>query len=292
MTEDFLGRPLSEAGNRVTLDAEVTRDGEGWALDMVVRTDSGEDRFSAHASSCDPLVEAAALKLALTIDTMAVVDEVEVPGRGEPEPEPVVRSEPEPAEQRPTDVVEPAPVPSVEPPSPSDPPAEWDVVLGIAGLAGYGIVQGWGGGPEWSVGFGRGWWRIDPYLGYSWSQSAAVGSDGAGVALQMGAAGVRTCGRPAVGRVGFPICVLAEAGVTWARGYGLPAVATAARPRVVAGVAPGVRVALSQRIAMVFRTDVLLSVLRPRFVVEGQGDIYTAPIFAFRAGLGLEITLK
>lgn len=323
--ERHVGRPLAAMGDgRLAIVARVQRVEAGWALTVSAVTRTGtQERSLRYAHGCARLAEAAAVLIAMTIDP-AVLGRMDPAAL-----ELLARAEtatPEPAPEPPTSVpVAPEPV-SVEGSGAAEEPvipvearregaAEEPVILvegrreatpvrvsagpakarrarAIGGAArasaslGYGDLPAVGGGVTGALALRVGRFQAEAGGGGWFMREREV--EGAGTArfelwmVSLRAGAVLALPR----RFEIPLLLGAEAGQIRVRGVQL---AGARTPWVALSLGTGVAFVPRPRVAIVLGIEGLVPLTRPRFVVEGAGEIFRPQALAVRVGLGFEV---
>ncbi len=227
------------------------RDG---ALVLVMRTDFAgrHDEREARAATCDELAEAVVLVVAVSLDPTLAVAPTRVPAPpspkvGVPEPdaleprpaalEPVAPLEPDALEP---DALEPAPTAGRRSlgvdGAPRLRPSGW--TLRLAPKLELGSLPAVTGGLELAAGLEWQRWRLELHGAHSWPRRA-VGPGGSAGRFQLGAVGVRGCGRPRVGPVELPVCAGLEGGALRVDSEGLRPTTTVHGPWLVQSVGVG-----------------------------------------------------
>lgn len=289
---------------RVDATARVRRTAEnGFELTLELRSASGTTAQRLEATECSTLVEAGALIVALAVDPMAAVREVESdpPGLVPPPVAPVAQA-PIPATAPPetTDPipqpVPPAPAnpiagPSVvaRAPAPSEPGRKIPVRLGLrlTGGANIGVLPTTSGGVGGVLAVFDRRWRAETMWMFDFPAEAR--SD-AGVTADVGLwwGSLRGCGVPGVRDWSFPLCGGIEAGALRGQGTGTTVDARADRePWLAVHAGPGVAWSPTPPIALVLQPDLVVPLLRGGFRV-GDTPVYEVGAIAGRFLFGLE----
>lgn len=268
----------------VSANGTVTREtDERWQLELRVATADGETTRSLVGESCETLAEAAALYIALAVDPMAVL-EADVAATSveaaEPEPEP----EPEP---QPESEPEPTPEPT---PEPKPAPKQLQLGLRLLGAGGIGLRTSVYGGGGLGIGIVARRVRVDATGFYQFATVSNVGlPEDASARVQHGYAEVRGC--PIFGgpRVTFIGCGGVLLGGFEARGLGLPDTTTARSLWLGLGVTAGIQLWVIPRLAISLEPSALFSLIRPRFAIDGAGEVFRVGVVGGRLALGLEV---
>lgn len=205
------------------LYVSATVEPRGEAFVLTLRTDfSGRhDEREVRAHVCGELAEAVSLVVAISLDPALAVTTPPALERSTAVPEPEPSPSPSPQPESPQPESHPTPQtaePRATPPTASLPgdaspqpskrsrsPTAW--MLRLAPKLEVGTLPAFGGGLELAVGMRWRWWRLELHGSHSWPRRA-VGPGGSAGRFQLGAVGVRGCGRPRVGRVvELPVCL-------------------------------------------------------------------------------------
>lgn len=323
-----LGELLPEAGAsgpvRIDATARVQPVDGGFELRLETRSPSGATVQRLTASRCETLAEAGVLIVALAVDPMAAVRQVQAaeagplrptperggPTGGVPSLEPLVPPPTLPAEP-PVNAARPQPEPSGRPmgdvfdpaAEAADPPAQPTIRSGAPDPAGNGMpvrlgLRLTGGG---SVGvlpaatgavggafavFDRRWRAETLWMFDVPVQARAAGGITADVGLWWGS--LRGCGVPGVSDWSFPLCGGLEAGALRGRGAGTTVEPRTDRePWLAAHGGPAVAWAPFRSLALVAQVDLVVPILRGGFRV-GETPVYEVGAVAGRFQLGLE----
>ena len=291
--ERLLGRAIELAlASPIVVEATVRELGtERWELRFTAG-DPGAQARVVTAASCDELADVAALFIALSVNPALAFESI------------VSFTDENTVEQPRTDRAAPrAETPAASPAPPPTPPAERatpptgkethaahsvrplvaaTAALGLGRLPGVAI----GGVLEGGIAIER--LSLRAQVGYFPPQHAAV-TDSAGGDVSLVSAGARGV-YGLLGR-GAPILGL-SAGMSfgWLHGTGTGVANKESGDALVIGVEPGVRAgyALTASFALVADATLVLSLNRPRFVLEDLGEVFQPPRFAAQFGLGAE----
>lgn len=273
------------AGTMVVADARIAPIADG-RLELVLTTEVAEARGTktVSARSCAALTEAAAVFLALAIDS---AKDMAPPEEPTPIPTPVTTTPPAaPTEtRRPSDHATPS--------SMTGEPLQ--IGGGVAGVLDVGTLPG----P--SVGLSANLHaRLDRFrlgaLGTFWnSQEPRFDAErGAGASVSMTTAGAFLCYLFPFRRFGLGGCGNVEATFAEATGWGVrrPMRARSIWPTLAAG--PFAEMPLSKWLNLVGRVDLLFPVGAPDLALAtdaGNVQLYDPSVFSVRWGLGVEIVL-
>jgi hypothetical protein len=295
--EGLLGHPLeSSLKAPLVIGATVTSLGaDTWELRLVSGDASAKPRLVS-ATSCAELAEMAALFTALSIDpTLRVEATARFPELTRPVPEasaqpaPAPPAAPPPAAPPPAVATPPARAPAPSAPPPAAPVARLRVrpVLGASFALGLGALPGVapGVGAEGGLAFER--LSLRAQLSYFPEQQAAV-TDTTGGELSLGVAGVRAV----YALTGGAANVALTGGVSlgWMHGTGTGVLNRDSGDALLLAFVPGARgaFALSPSFSLTLDAALTVAVNRPRFVLEGLGEVYRPPTLGARFGLGAE----
>lgn len=312
----LLGRPLAtgDPGTRVRARAVVTREAQGFRLDLELHSDAGRDRRSLRDRRCQVLADAAAEILATAVDPRLGAG---VPPALPPEPDRTWREGPAPSDMSPqTFPPEPAPPPAPEPapptaPSPTapadplEPPQPAPVAappaappdrlrgsLRLSGVFDQGGLPGPTGGLTAAFGVMRRAWRLElGVLGLIPRDTRPDPDRPPGARLSLWTGFIRGCGvarlRPRLELAG---CGGLEIGALLGAGLGVDDARTRAQPWLAAVVGPELAWPVGRRVALTLGVDAVVAILRPLFVVAG-GPVFRAHPAAFRATLGVQLRI-
>lgn len=204
--------------------ASVEPRGEAFVLSLRTDFAGRHDEREVRARACNELAEAVTLVVAFSLDPALAVTtppafepSTTVPDAPEHEPGPSPSPQPTsaatPAAADPPAASLDASLPADASPQPSKrsrSPTAW--MLRLAPKLEVGTLPAFGGGLELAVGMLWRWWRLELHGSHSWPRRA-VGPGGSAGRFQLGAVGVRGCGRPRVGRVvELPVCLGLQGG--------------------------------------------------------------------------------
>jgi hypothetical protein len=310
----LLGRPLAsgEPGTRVRARAVVTREAQGFRLDLELHSDAGRDRRSLRDRRCQVLADAAAEILATAVDPRLGAG---VPPALPPEPDGTWREGPAPSDMSPeTAAPEPAPLPAPPPPAapadpleppppapvptppvtapPAAPPDRLRGSLRLAGVFDQGGLPGPTGGLTAAFGVMRRAWRLElGVLGLVPRDTRPDPDRPPGARLSLWTGSVRGCGvarlRPRLELAG---CGGLEIGALLGTGLGVDDARTRAQPWLAAVVGTELAWPVGRRVALTLGVDAVVAILRPLFVVAG-GPVFRAHPAAFRATLGVQLRI-
>jgi hypothetical protein len=272
---------------RLSVDAEIARRADRrWSMQAEVASPTGRERRTWIADDCETVTR---LLVVIVGSALARAHEHAPVGTGEP-----VRSE-----TPPPGVPAPAPVRTPElrraptaTPAPRRSSRPTELALRIAtGIESGGLPQV---GPALTAGLAvlRPRWRADAMVAWVLPRGASLpGDTGAGARLQIIAAALRGCARLGSAAVEVPLCAGLELGAVLGLGTGID---DPHRDQVLwaaAVLGPGVRLPVHRRIALVVDTQLAIPLGRPRFELDGLGQVYRARTGG-RALLGLEFRLR
>lgn len=310
------------AGNGVAITGP--NDSGGWAL--LLETTQGAQRWQRwlRATSCDELVEAAALVLALALDpavatrASAVAPETAgdaEPPAGAPGDEPSSRSEPAApaaagseaarstdgaARTQPNEAAsrdrrgEASSAPSADDReasrerSSSGPPLDLDWKLNASGVLDWGSLPHPAFGLEASAGVGAGRWLIEA-LGVYWPtvRTIVAREPDRGGDIELWALGLRGCWLVIPGDVSARACVGGEAGRLRGDGFGTTGWTGSGTSVWLAGkLALGGSVALSRPLTLDANLEATIPANRPEFHLEGVARVHRPAALVGRATVG------
>jgi hypothetical protein len=282
-TERLLGKSLDRLPARnVHAQGTVSRNDAGnWVLHIVLAAGDHVEDETLIAKKCHSLSDAMALKVALAIDPLAVVDSVK------PEPVPDTENPAAPSDE---------PAPRSPSPSPSVPrsrsPSRSRMDIGVRAVAGVGL------GPLPGVTPGTALYgslqfptfRLELGAQAAWGGVAryeALPNVGANLALFAGT--LRGCAVAGSGRFLFPLCVGVDLG--FLRGSGFGGQPNASTTGLWGGVSagPALQLRIASALSLWAEVDASLTLLQPEFHTRNLGTLYSPPAAGSRAALGFEL---
>jgi hypothetical protein len=138
---------------------------------------------------------------------------------------------------------------------------------------------------------GRGW-RAEVDGGWAFARTASL-SIARDVTARIGrwSIGARGCGVPARGRIEVPLCAAVEAGQLIGSGTGATQHGhTERRAWIAAVLGPAIAIAIVPRLAIVIGADVVVPVVRPKFLI-GETKIHQSRPIGVRGLVGVELRL-
>lgn len=320
--ERLLGRPLSEAP-AIRVRAAVHRREPALRLELHMERDEGGSTRTLDGPSCDALVRAGALIIAVAIDPNAVAEqptsEAEVgeppfepppseaqPAGGAPQPPTLAASlgaDPAAEEVSRLAAGTPAPIGAPRRPDPPDDAAddasdEPDVrfIASLTPALSIGPLPAPAPALGLSVGVGIGPVEIT-LAGLATADQGAelVDSGEAGGRLGLALGRLRGCAsiHPVGDWLELLPCLAIEAGALWGHGVNVPIVRSGAAPWVAAATALEARFWIVDALALGLSADLLFPILRPRFVLTLEGEPHELHRPYDVGGLfGLTVTLR
>lgn len=248
----WLGRmPTSTDSGVATARAEVHEAPHGFTLTFTLRSVSGElhERLSAHA--CETLADVVALKLAVAMDTTAVVESA----------------------------------PPATPPQTAAPSREWGA-LTVAGIE-LGTLPRLSSVLGVGLSLSRSPWRAELALRYGVSKVFHRTYEDVGARLDLLAGDLRGCVVPVLARLSIPLCLGLELGVLRGRGLGVrPATSNQWWPGVSVGSA--LYWPVLPHLSLMTALESVFVLSRPSYRIENLGSVYQAPPLVARGLVGLE----
>jgi hypothetical protein len=294
------GVPSQHAQALLSVEVEVTVDGDVWRADMILIDADGRAHRQFEARSCDALADATALIIAVTLDPIAVSDSLagRTAAAHEPAPEPTREATAAPVPE-PAPMLEPEPddEPSTLGVSSSDAgdgePAEWrarvHVGLSLHGGGGYGPTAGPHGSVGGRVGLLGDRWRVDVAGRWSTPRREALAS--ATGSFDAWAIEARGCWVPIAGPVELPLCPGFELGSV--RGRGLTPTqnpTTSSFLWLAPSLSQGLAWAPVPRFAIGLELGLLVPITRGRFAVGGS-EIEQLSVFGVRGLVSVELRI-
>lgn len=293
--ERLLGGPLAQReGPRLTAIARVRREADGFDLRLWTVSDDGTLQRSIVHPQCDALAKAGALIAAMAIDPSVLermaegteAAEVAAEAKTVADPEPVPEPTPEPAPK-----VEPPPEPEKEPIVKPEPKRRTvRGALRIAAGVSYGDLPGAGALLRVTPALLWPRARLELEASYGPVRKARFDDDPQrGADLQLATAGLRGCAVLRARKLEFPLCAGVELGAIYGRGVGY-AVSREGRLLLASlSAAPAIFYVPHPRVAVGALVEGAVHVARPRFTVEGAGEVYRAAPASVRALAAIEL---
>jgi hypothetical protein len=274
-TERLLGKKLgSVQGLRVRAEGKVRRSEAGnWELYAVLAVGEHLEEETLVAKKCRALADAMALKVALAIDPLAVVDAVQ------PAPEPAPS---QPANQAAHDDRAPVSAPKSTP--------RLRVGLRIVGGVGLGPLPGVTPGAGLYGSLQLPSFRIELGAAAFWggvARYAALSNVGADLQVFMGAA--RGCVTPGSGRWLFPICGGLELGTMRGRGFGVATTSSTSGLWGGVVIGPAVQFRTTERLSLWVEADATLTLVKPEFHMRNLDTLYAPQAGGSRLSAGFEV---
>ncbi|MGH1347371.1 MAG: hypothetical protein ACRBN8_37765 [Nannocystales bacterium] len=260
----------------VRVEGRIEKTAEGYGLTLVVETADGSTQRRLSAPSCDPLVDSAALYVAMAVDPAAMVG-----GAPEPQPEPEFEAEA---------AVEAEPAPAVERTvERSQPRRAFD--LRASGGAVVATYPQPGGAAGLAGSFSVGSVRLE--LGGTFSGWAPISLGDGDVAASLLSVGAEARACPSFRRASVDLfgCGGVGVGVVRAQGVAVDRTQAARRLAVDAVVSTGLGWWATERFGLWLEPAMLVGLYRPRFVVEGADGAVTQGPVAARVTVGIQVRL-
>ncbi|MFO7562852.1 MAG: hypothetical protein R6X02_09445 [Enhygromyxa sp.] len=282
----------SDDAARVRVDLRVDPEGRWW-VELHVELEAGviDRRFSA--DSCALATSASALMIAVALDPVAALDELDDQPDDQPEsgfaPESEFDDEPESTPES-TPKSESTPESNPEP-APEPRPRELGLVASLAGQGALGPLPGFGAELFATLGLRARSTRVELVANVGFPRAVELEQrDDAGVRLHYASLGLRGCGEPIAARVhlAFPLCLGAEAGPLFARGFGLDEDRRSSAPWLAVNGSAGISWAPTRVFGVFLAAEGWLGVVRPRTLVEGVGVVHQPGQAGVRIRAGLE----
>lgn len=285
--QGLLGRPLAAAEEpAVRVTATVTETPAGLELSLRTQTEEGTGERRMSGQTCEVLVDAAALVVAMALDPSLGLG----PEPEEPEPEPA--SEPPPPcvepETRPKteESTEPEPEPEPEPPSTSDSPLAGTVRF--AGVGSLGPLPTVAPGFEVVAGLLRRHARAELGLDYYFGRQIDQ-EGGGGAEIQLWTVTARGCWAPAVSIVELPICGGVQVGPMRGEGRGVAVPASTRLPWVAVEAGGAVVIRGLPLVDVWIGADFVAPLTRPGFSFDDRGLVHRSAVVGGEAAAGLEV---
>lgn len=252
------------------IEGVVNASAEGYSLRLVVETPQGSTERRLDAPACDPLVDSAALYVAMAVDAVSTVATTR---------EPVVVPEPDPG-------------PVASPPAAQPPPRTRAFDLRVAGGASIAAYPQPGGFGSLSGSLRLTGVRLELSGTFTgWSPISLGDADAPAAAVLAGGAQLRVCPAVRTGSVELFGCGGIHIGLHRARGVAVDRVEVARQLSTDAVVGTGLAWWPRQRVGLWLEPDMVIGLYRPRFVVEGAAGSLTASAVSARVSLGVVVRL-
>lgn len=274
----------------------VPRD-EAFVLALRTEFAGRRDEREVRAQRCGELAEAVALVVAISLDPSLAISHASAlsPRPAEPEPPEAEPREAEPRASRVAPQSEPGasseatrPAAREDAPSrgsrPSTAPTAW--ILRLAPKLEVGTLPAFGGGLELAAGLLWRRWRLELHGAHSWPRRA-LGPVPSGGRFQLGAVGVRGCGRPRAGPVELPMCLGLDGGALRADSEGLRPAVTVHGPWLASSLGVGLAVG-APRVAFWTLVEGSATLVWSRILV-GETTLFRPFPVSARGLVGLEI---
>lgn len=301
-TEEFLSRPLSERElEQVVIEGSIEAEEPGYRAWVHVQTPMGETTREVEAETCQAIVEASAIIIAVALDPVLVAESVEpvreAPSPVESTPRPREPSDSEPGQPEPGQPEASEPETSFAESSPRDRPFGPDArtPVSVAGLVAGGLDLGTvgdlAGGARAGLVLRRNLLRIELVGGFVGpvAHRPFVEAQGAGVRVLLGYVQLGACVNPAVGRFEFPICAIFETGAVRGTGIGLDQPLTAHQGWFVAAGRAAASVRVSERVRLTLGAEGGGLLHRPAFAIDDLGTAWRAPPALLRPFFAIEV---
>jgi hypothetical protein len=277
--ERLLGQALADLHNKdVRAQGEVRRNEAGnWELHSVLSVGSGVEEETFAAKKCQALADAMALKIALAVDPLAVVESVE------PAPTDAAAA-PQPAPSAPAN----RPDGATSPPAASS--SARYIGLRASGGAGLGPLPGVTTGVAVYGSIQLPSFRIELGGQTYWggvARYARLPAIGANFQLYSGAA--RACLTPGTDTMTIPVCAGLELGLIRGEGFGTPTSETSGGTWAALVLAPALHLRLARAVALWVEGDALLTAVRPEFHARNLESLYVPAWAGLRLSAGLEV---
>ncbi len=276
----------------VEVDVDYGEDGLLEAT-VVLENEWGTTRRVLHAAGCQTLERSVGLLVAIASSAVAVATTPAVARALAPPPTaaPVIAL-PMPAPP-PMPTVLPVEEPRVVAPVRRAPRfrGRRRGLLRVDALAGVGQVPRPSGGIGGALGLATSKWSVTATVQFWPKRSTLSNSHGERADIALVTAGAAGCYGVVRRSIAFAGCGLVEAGAMLGRGRNVAMARRRSLAYAALGIGPELRWQATPRLGLVVAVEGLALVHRPRFAVEGRGDLYVAPIAAVRSRIGIELRL-
>lgn len=267
-----------------------------WLVDLHLEFDDGAVDRRFGADSCALATSATALMIAVALDPMGALEQLEVESE-QPEPEPELEQpKPEPAPEQPKPASERAAEATPDAHTLEAKPRDVGLVAQLAATGALGPLPGFGAGLFASMGVRARATRVEVVGNVGFPRTLRLDDRGgvdrpdAGVRVHYWSLGLRGCGEPTIARVSlaFPLCLGTELGPLTALGFGLDQNRrSSARWLAVVGNA-GLSWAPTRVFGVFLAAEGWIGVARPRTGVEGVGVVHRPNQVGVRVRAGVE----
>ena len=281
--ENHLHRPLVAADvGELRAEARVSLQTDVWVADHQLSKPGVEERDQWTADACETLASVFALKVAMAIDAVTVLE------LGLDEPPPAEVTPQSPAEATPAPVISP-PTPTDEASEPASPRTLRGAVRVMAG-AGIGLLPSVAPELHGAVALFGEKWRVELNVRHSFQRQLRLDDEpGVGGDFRLTTGGARGCPVPRVGPIEIPLCVGLDVGALWGQGVGVSQTVATRRAWLAIAVGPALRWTLGRYIALHGGADAYIVLLRPGFAFETRGRLFRAPPAAVSVAGGVEV---
>ena len=280
--EGHLHRPLTAVDVReLSARAQVSQQTDAWAAEHQLSKPGVEERDQWTADTCSTLASVFALKVAMAIDAVTVLER----GLGEPPP----------PEVTPPPTAEPTPAPKASPPTAQDetpvpPPRTLRGAVRVMTGAGVGLLPSVAPELHGAVALFGDKWRVELNVRHSFQRELRLDDEpDVGGDFRLTTGGARGCPVPRVGPIEIPLCVGLDVGALWGQGVGVSQTVATRRAWLAIAVGPALRWTLGRYIALHGGADAYIVLLRPGFAFETRGRLFRAPPAAVSVAGGVEV---
>ncbi len=251
----------------VRVEGRVTRSGGGFSLRLFVQTSDGSTERRLDSPTCEPLVDSAALYVAMAVDAVKTVEKTQ----------------------------DPPPAPTVETPdaTPTQPPRQRAFDLRISGGANVASYSRTGGLGSLTASFLRGGVRLEVGATFSGWAPIPLRANASPAASILAAGGdLRVCPSFRRDEVELFGCGGVHVGGHRARAVAVDSTSVARRVSTDVLIGTGVAWWPAPRFGLWLEPNMALALHRPRFVISGLEGSFTQGAVSARVTLGVVVRLR
>lgn len=251
----------------VRVEGRVTQSGGGFSLRLVVQTSDGSTERRLDSPTCEPLVDSAALYVAMAVDAVKTVEKTQ----------------------------EPPPTPAIEIPesTPAETPRPRAFDLRISGGANVAAYARTGGLGSLTASFLRGGVRLEVGATFSgWAPIPLSPNASPAASIIAGGGDLRVCPSFRRDEVELFGCGGVHVGAHRARAVAVDETTVARRVSADVLIGTGVAWWPAPRFGLWLEPNMALALHRPRFVISGLEGSFTQGAVSARVTLGVVVRLR
>lgn len=270
----------------IAVEVDVTAaDAGALVAEIGLTTAWGTSRRSVRAGSCAALERTVGLLVAIALDPMEVAATPQVAETIAISPDPPAPIEPP--------ILPPPRIDELEPPvaTPVPRPRRLRATMRLDGLVGVGQVPAPSGGIAGALGLAATRWSLVATAAWWPRRTTTANAQGERAEIGLVTAGLTGCYAMERRAIAIAGCGIAEGGAMIGRGRDVAMARRRAIAYAALGLGPELRWQATPRLGLVVAVEGLALVHRPRFSIEGRGDLYVAPFAAVRSRIGIQLRL-